>query len=178
MSVELLVKTGRQEVAEIAKTIAKKVEERNALEDTLKILHQQKENIKSAIAEEQASICEVFQATATIAKDAVTGFTSKLDQGISDSLQYVQKLREHALEVGQEEGRLQGAVEANEWLRTFLALIKGDGKVQAIDVRAIAISVLRGMKTWMKRNPDKISNSYSLTPKINAIMEELEQWKT
>ncbi len=177
MSLELLVNTGRQEVSEMEKSIAKKVVERTALEDTLKVLHEQKETIKSAMVEEQTNICEVFQATTATAKEAVTEFTSKLQQGICESLQDVQKLREHALEVGQEEGRLQGAIETNESLRTLLALTKGDGKVQAIDVRAIATSVLRGTKTWMQRNPDMISALHQLTAKIDAIIGELERWK-
>lgn len=177
MSLESLVKTRRQEVSEIEKTIAKKLEERTALEDTLKILHQQRETVKSAIVEEQRNICEVFQATTTTAREAVTEFTSKLQQGIRDSLQDVQKVREHALEVGQEEGRLQGAIETNEWLRTLLALIKGDGKVQPVDVRAIAITLLRGMKSWVQQKPGMISAMHQLTAKIDAMIEELERWK-
>jgi transcriptional regulator with XRE-family HTH domain len=177
LGIESLVKDRKHELVKIDQDIAKRLQERSALNHTLELMHQEKETLRIAMAEEQEVIRKEFEATARIAKEAVADFRSQLLQGIGDALQDIQKLRDHALEVGQEAGRLQGAIEVNEWLRTLLALIKGDTKVQAIDVRSIIIAVLRGTRIWIQDNPAKISNSHSVILKINAMTEELEQWK-
>jgi len=86
-------------------------------------------------------------------------------------------IRNQALELGQELGHFEATIEANEWLRSLLILVKGDGDVGATQVRAIGLSVLCGVQRWLSQNQKDIQLPYLLRTQVSAVVGQLEQWK-
>jgi predicted RNase H-like nuclease (RuvC/YqgF family) len=177
LGIESNVDARKRELAKIDQDIARRTRELTDLERTLGQVRQEKDNLETLMSEEQDVIRKEFQATAGVAKEAVSDFQRQLLQGIDRALQEVQKLQVQVFEVGQEAGKLQGTIEANEWLRKLLSLVKGDHNLQAIDVRAVAITTLMGTKLWLQQNADGHTNCYSLSRKIDNILQELQEWK-
>ncbi len=167
----------RHELDRVERAIPKAQREREALDYALEELRQQQAALRKSIAEEASQVRKEMRAIANIAREAAAGVRQDLQNGIVDSLLEVQKLRNQALELGQELGHFEAAIEANEWLRSLLSLVKGDGDIGASQVRAIGLSVLRGVQGWLERNESDVQLSYLLKTRLGAAIEGMVQWK-
>ena len=177
LGLESHLKVKQDELDDIKQAIAKAQRECAALDLALQDLRQQQANLQAAITEEEAHIYQEMKAIAQIPVDAATKLQANLKNDIEKALLEVQRLRTQALEMGQEMGRCDAVIEANAWLQTTVALVKGDGSPKAADVRAITLAVLHGAKTCLQQKQDQTPLPYSLTTQLNAVIKELEEWK-
>lgn len=134
--------------------------------------------LRKSIVEEKSHVRKEIGAIARIARDATAELRQDLQNGVAGSLLEVHKLRDQALELGQELGHFEATIEANEWLRSLLILVKGDGNIGASQVRAIGLPVLRAVQRWLEQNEKDVHLPYLLRTRVGAAIEELEQWKT
>jgi chromosome segregation ATPase len=178
LGLESLVEARRHDIAQIEQAIAERQQERAALDSALKQLSQRQATRQAAIADEEAHVRKEMHAIAKIARDAVVKLGQDLGTGVDAALLEAQRLRDQAFALGQEVGRADAIVEANQWLRTMVALVKGDSGITAGDVRVVTLAVLRGLKSWTQQNQSQVSRPYSLTTQLDSTIEELERWKT
>jgi len=174
LSLESLVKARRKERDSIKKDIAKASEKQAALGSALQYLNQQKASLEATIAEEQGHVIKVTHAMNQSVQDAAAKLKQDLQEGTSEALLEVQNIKNQALEVGQELGRFTGIVEANAWLRTLAALVKGDSTASPAEVRTVVLAVVLGLRSYMQHQG---TPSYPLTTYLNNVIQELEQWK-
>jgi len=167
----------REELKNVEQDTVKAQEERKALEPLLKHLREQQAALRLSIAEEHTHVRKETQAIARIAKDATAELRQNLETGMAEALLEVRKLRDQALELGQELGQYQVTIEGNEWLRSLLALVKGHGDVGGSQVRAIGLSVLSGVKDWLEKNQKNVQLPYLLRTSLDRAIEEMTQWK-
>ena len=177
VGLEACLKRRQDELNDIEHDIAKARQERKSEDHALKRLRQQQAKLHAAIAQEQAHLHEEMKATAQIAGEATANLRQDLERGIRESLLEVYNLRDQAFQLGQELGRCNAIVEANQWLQTLVSLIKGDGELSAENARTVSLKVLRGLKDWMQRNQNQVSQSCWLTTQLGSLIEELEGWK-
>ena len=177
LGLESCLKKKQDELNDIEHAIAKARQERKSEDHALKQLRQQQAKLHAAIAQEHAHLHEEMKATAQIASEATANLRQNLEKSMRESLLEVHNLRNQAFELGQELGRSNAIVEANQWLQSMVSLIKGDGNINAENVRMIALAVLRGLKDWMQRNQNQVSRPYWLTTQLSSLIEELERWK-
>jgi predicted RNase H-like nuclease (RuvC/YqgF family) len=175
---ETLVESKRAEVSRIEKDTVKAQREQAALESVIKRLQREEAKLHAAITEEQKFVRKETQAVATIVRDAATELKHELKNSVAESLAEVRDFGNQALELGKELGRLEATIEANQWLQTLVALVKGDGSTTAKEVRAVGIPVLRGMRGWMEQNRSQVSLPSGLTMRLSSTIEDLERWKT
>jgi predicted nucleic acid-binding Zn-ribbon protein/predicted DNA-binding protein YlxM (UPF0122 family) len=177
LGLESRLEPKREELNNVEQAIVKARQEREALDSALQQLRQQQATLRKSIAEEQAHVRKEMQAIAKIARDASAELRQDMRKGIAEAVLEVQRVRDQALEVGQELGHFEATIEANEWLRSLLPLVKGDGSVDASQVRAIGLSVLRGVQRWLEQSQNEMQLPYLLTIQVSAAAEGLEQWK-
>jgi len=168
----------RKELDKVEQAIVKAQREREALDSALQELRQQREGLRKSIAEEKSHVRKEIGAIAKIVRDASGELRQDMRNGVAEALLEVHKLRGQALELGQELGHFEATIEANEWLRSLLILVKGDGGIGASQVRAIGLPVLRGVQRWLEQNQKDIPLLYLLRTQIDAAIQGLEQWKT
>ena len=177
LGLESHLKVKQGELDDIKQAIAEAQRERVALDSALQQLRQQQAGLHAAIGEEEAHIHQAMQTIAQIAVDAAIKLQEDLKNGVDESLLQVQRLTTQALELGQEVGRCDAVIEANAWLQTTVALVKGDGSPKAADVRVVALAVLYGAKKCLQQNQDQTSLQYSLATRLDAVIKELQEWQ-
>ena len=177
LGLEALAAVKRHELAEAEQAIAKGQQERQALDSALQQLRQQQAVLRTSIVQEQEHVRKEIQTIAKIARDATAELRQDMSNGVAEALLEVQRLRNQAFELGQELGRFEATIEANEWLGTVATLVKGDGSISAGDVRVVGLAVLRGVEGWIQQNKERISLPFGLATRIGSIIEELERWK-
>ncbi len=177
VGLESLVEKRQQELASIEQAIAGVDKERAALGSAIQGLAQQRASLKAAISEEQGHLRKEMRAVASIAQKAQAKLRQDLHHSVQETVLEVEKLRNEALELGQELGHCKAIVEANEWISTLAALIKGDGDIGTGQVRAASLSVLRAIDRWLRQDQSRSSQHYTLKTCIGSAIRELEQWK-
>jgi len=176
LGLESLVKLRRRELKENGEAIAKAQHERAALDSALQELRQQQARLQATMAAEEATIRKRMQGVTQIAVDTMTKLRQDLGDVTGQTLAEIRKLTSQALKLGQEFGRYDAMVEANQWLQTLLALTKGDGSAPAMEVRTVGLVVLRGVKGWLHQNESQASLPAALMLGLNSAIEELERW--
>jgi len=177
LGLESLLEMKQKELDKFERAILKAQREREALDSALQQLRQQQATLRRSISEEQADVRKEMRAIAKIARDTTAKLKQDMIKGVADAVLEVQNLRDQALELGHELGHFEATIQANEWLRSLLALVKGDGSIDACQVRAIGLSLLRGIQGWLAQNQEDIQTPYWLKTKLSAAVEDLEQWK-
>ena len=179
MSLDSAMQSKQAELGEIEAAIAKAGQVRKSEERALKRVQQQQEDLRAAIAKDESLLHVEIKATARIAQQATSELRQELQKTIQHSILEVLNLKDEAFELGQELGRFQSTVDANNWLTSLLSLVKGDGSsMSAGEVRVLSLTVLRGAKGWIQQKQGEISAPSSLTKQLGAAIEEFEQWKT
>jgi hypothetical protein len=157
----------------------KKKEEEAGLNSSVQRLRRQQAKLRAALEAEQAHFRQEMQGATSVAREFVANLRKDLTHGINEALLEVKNLRSQTFELGRELGCFQSTVEANEWLRSLVGLVKGDGSsMSAGQVRAVSLTVLRGAKGWIEQKQGEISAPSELTKQLGAAIVEFEQWKT
>lgn len=177
MGLEPCLKRKHKELKDIEHQILKASQQYKSEDRALKRLRQQHANLRAAIAQEQYHLGEEMRAYANIATEATAKLRRDLQKSIGESLLEIDCLRDQAFELGQEVGRCNAIVEANQWLQTMVTLVKGDGDISSQNVRAVVLAVLRGFKSWTQQDQGQFSQSDWLTTQVGSLIEELERWR-
>ncbi len=177
LSLEILVRKEQQELGKTKQSQDKAQEELAALKAAIQELRQEQASLHAVIKEERENISKEAQAIIRLARDTVTKLKQNLEDGVEEAVTEVQRLKDQALEVGSELGRCQALVEANEWLRQLLALVRCDGDVTGNQVRVVGLALLRGISAWLNQQPDEIRALSQLKVRITDTIEELERWR-
>ena len=166
-----------EELDKIEQSIETAKQEHESVNTSLKKLRQQQEDLRQKISIEEDCIREELQDIVEICTEAATKLKQDLGRSIVQTLMEVQKLRDESVELGRQLGQCEELIEANEWLRNLLVLVKNDGTTSASYVRMISLLVLRGVNSWIAQNQADTQLPYHLTPYLRASIEEFEKWK-
>jgi len=177
LSLKILFRKEQQELGKTKQSQDKAQEELAALKAAIQELRQEQASLHAVIKEERENMSKEAQAIIRLARDTVTKLKQNLEDGVEEAVTEVQRLKDQALEVGSELGRCQALVEANEWLRQLLALVRCDGDVTGNQVRVVGLALLRGISAWLNQQPDEIRALSQLKVRITDTIEELERWR-
>jgi len=177
LGLEALVEMKQAQLNQILLGIKEDQRKLQALEAATKGLKKERAAIHKLITEERKGIRKKIRAIAKTVEEAAAGLKQDLGVSLGEALAEVQQLRNQAVEMGREVGHLETAVQANRWLQALVALTKGGDGVSAGDARAIGLSLLRGLQTWLAQRPDQFSSQPSLQMQVSSTIEDLERWK-
>jgi len=177
LSLKILFRQEQQELGKTKQSQDKAQEELAALKAAIQELRQEQASLHAVIKEERENISKEAQALIMLARNTATRLSQQLGDSVEEAIREVQRLKDQALEVGSELGRCQATVEANEWLRQLLALVRCDGDVTGVQVRVVGLALLRGISAWLNQQPDEIRALSQLKVRVASTIEELERWK-
>jgi alanyl-tRNA synthetase len=177
LGLETLIKRRKSELVEQEQAIAAAKKESLSLKTVINNLQREKASLEASIKETREKVAVEMTRITTAARDMVNTLAQELRRGHDKALAEVQRLRDEAVEVGKEIGQYKETLQANEWLRELLALVRGEETIEGKRVRAITLLVLRGTNVWLRNNGiDNLAVS-TIELTTESLIKELEQWK-
>ncbi len=174
LSLDALIQSRRAELQKHQQAVGSAKEERENIKATTVDLKQQKAALEGGIKATREKVSEEIATIVPLAKTMLGRFAAELQNGNTEMLDVVRRLKDQALEVGMEMGRYEDIVQTNQWLVDLLSVAQGKDGLEAKQVRAILLLILRGVQPWIKRNQAKAGFS-TLPRTITALIRELEQ---
>ncbi len=177
IGLEALIQSQQAELEKRERAVAAAKKESESLKVVIDGLKQEKASLEAGLKNTRERLVKGIESIIPAVTNVVNRLTEELRHGNDESLVEVRRLRDEALAVGKEMGRYQEMIQANQWLSELLALVRGEDGIEGKRVRAIAVSVLRGIAAWLKRNePNKLAVS-TLSYTLENLIKEVEQWK-
>ncbi len=177
LALEALIQSRQQELDKTEQAITSTKKEMEATKVATGSLKQEKTNLEASIKETRERVGREIAKIIPVAQDAIDRLGKELQRGNEEALAEVRRLRDEAVEVGREVGRYEGILQVNEWLNELLSLARGEENVEGKRVRTIALSVVRGIAVWLKRQDIYSLSFTSLSLTIERLISELEQWE-
>jgi predicted RNase H-like nuclease (RuvC/YqgF family) len=178
LGLDTVTREKKQELRKIESAISKGKGEVSGIKASVEELRQERAALKEALSEERKHITGELRSIRTIAKKTINGLKKDLSSGISESIIEVNRLREQALELGNELGKYNEIIESNKWLKGLLAIINGDKKeVEAEQVRVVLMKIARGVLPWLNDHTEDVIVLWYIRAAINDLIRGLEQWK-
>jgi len=175
LALETLIQNRQQEIDNMEQVIARSKKEIEAARAVIDSLKQEKTNLKATIKETREKVSREIMKIIPLAHDTISKLEEELRRGNDEALVEIQRLVNKTIEVGKDIGRYEGMLKSCEWLDELLALVRGEENLAGERVRIIALLVVRGLHTWVKRQQ---SLSLTLLPvTVENLINELERWK-
>jgi predicted nucleic acid-binding Zn-ribbon protein len=177
LSLEALIQNRQQGLDRTEQAITNTRKEMETVKAVVSSLKQEKINLEATIKETRERVSREIAKIVPVAQDTIDRLKKELQRGNEEALVKVRRLKDEAVEVGREVGRYEGILQVNEWLNELLALVRGEENVEGQRVRTIALSVVRGIAIWLKRQDTYSLPLTSLSLTTDRLISELEQWK-
>jgi len=177
LGLESLIQSRQQELDKMEKAITDAKKELDTAKAVTGSLKQEKINLESSIKETRERVGREIAKLVPVVQDTIDRLGEELRHGNEEALVEVRRLRDEALEVGREVGRYEGILQVNAWLNELIALVRGEENVEGKRVRTIALSVVRGIAIWLKRQDTYSLPFTSLSSTTERLISQLEQWK-
>lgn len=174
---ETLGQSWQKELEEQERAVAAARQEHENLKAATDSLKEEKASLEASIKNTREKVGGELAKIVPAARDAINGLVGELRRGHDEALAEVRRLRDEALEVGKEVTRCEEMLKTNQWLSDLLAMVRGEEGIEAKQVRAITLLVLRGAAVWIKHNKANNLGSYSLSHASENLIKELEQWE-
>ncbi|MDO8751587.1 MAG: hypothetical protein Q7K03_10680 [Dehalococcoidia bacterium] len=178
LGLEALAAQRKGELEDQATALAKVKKDRSASANALERLRHDEAALRSTLASEEQELVSALKAMAKSAQDAGLSLKKELRSATAQALAEVHEISEQALDVGRKMGRLESTVEANEWLRTLVALVAAEAGVSAASTRVVSLMVLRALSAWMDRDGGKTMSSTYLKGRVDGVISDLERWQS
>jgi predicted nucleic acid-binding Zn-ribbon protein len=176
LGLEELIKAKEDELLKLKKAISEARKEKVAIKAANDKLVEEQSGLKATAKELKKRIADDLEAIDAGAKEIIAHLKETLEEGMAEGLEQVGALKDKALELGTEMGKLENLIESTEWLSVLDALVKGKDSASPDQLRAIALTVTRAISAWLeakyKDDPHVSLVRYSIS---NAAWE-LEQW--
>jgi chromosome segregation ATPase len=177
LGLESSLESKREDLDEIECAIETARQEREALEHALQQLGDQQTALRKSISEEEKHIREEMEAITGIATGAVEKLVQDLGASVADAQLEMEKLRDASIELGQEMGKTEATIQANEWIRDLFALVNRDGTADASRIRVVTLSLMRSVNSWLDENQKDIEVPFWFRTQVNSMIRELVQWQ-
>ncbi|NQT47986.1 MAG: hypothetical protein HQ578_03320 [Chloroflexi bacterium] len=177
LGLEETVKGKLQKLQQTRKVADEAEHKLTTLRSEIQELGHERTDLQTALEQERRHIIEDLRAIAATAQNTIAEIRQGLSEGVEDSLNEVARLKDLAVELGQEMGQYETTLEANKWLRGLLSLAKGDTSADARQVRESSIPVLRGLSMYLDANTIAGGYSYLAKTSIDNALAELERWR-
>jgi predicted nucleic acid-binding Zn-ribbon protein len=175
LTLETLIHSRQQELEKMEQALVTTKSEAETTRVVVDDLKQEKINLEASIKETREKVSREIVKIIPLAQDTIGKLGEELQHGNDEALAEIRRLRDEAVDVGKEVGRCEGILQSSEWLNELLALVRGEEDIEAKRVRIIALSVVRALHVWLKRQH---SLSLTLLPvTVENLISELEKWK-
>jgi len=176
MGLENIIKAREDALSKVNKAISDARKEKAAIKAANNKLSEEQSGLEAVVEELRTHITGDLETIDAGAKETLAHLKETLAVGMLESLEQVGALKDKALELGMEMGKIENLIESTEWLTILDALVKGKDSASPSQLRAIALSITRAISAWLeakfKDDPDASLVRLSMS---NANLE-LEHW--
>jgi predicted nucleic acid-binding Zn-ribbon protein len=177
LGLEALVQSRQEELDKINEAITGAKNEADTATAVIGGLEQEKTKLEAGIKETREKVSREMAKISPLARAEIGKLVEELRRGHNEAVAEVHRLRDEALAVGKEVGRYQEMLQTNQWLSDLLTLVRGEEDIEGRKVRAIVLSVVRGMAIWLERHDSQSLALSSLSCATDSLIRKLEQWK-
>jgi predicted nucleic acid-binding Zn-ribbon protein len=176
LDLEEAIKDKQGELLKVKKAISDARKEKAAIKAANDKLLEEQSRLEAVAEELSQHITGDLEAIDAGAKETMAHLKETLAAGMLEGLEQVGALKDKALELGTEMGKLENLIESTEWLAVLDALVKGKDSASPSQLRVIALSVTRAISAWLEaKYKDDPHTSLVRTLMSNAVLE-LEHW--
>jgi chromosome segregation ATPase len=174
LTLETLIQSRQQELDKTEQALVTTKGEAETTRVVVDGLTQEKTNLEASIKETREKVSREIAKIIPLAQDTIGKLGEELQHGNDEALAEIRRLRDEAVDLGKEVGRCEGILQSSQWLNELLVLVRGEEEIEGKRVRIIALSVVRALHIWLKRQH---SLSYTLLPvTVENLISELERW--
>lgn len=177
LSLEILIHDRQLELEKKEKAIALVKQDSESLKAVVSSLKQEKTNLEVSIKNTREKVSREIAMITPMATDTINRLAEVLQLGYDKTLGDFHRLGDEALEVGIKIGQFEEMLQANQWLRELLILVRGEGRIEGKRVRVIVLKILRSVGLWLKDNKANEWEYLALSLAIDNLIKELEKWK-
>jgi len=178
LSLESFAGEKRSQLTKVENEIAKEEAEKEGLVASTNQLKSERLELETQLAQSRKHLAQDISALSDTSKKAVQEIRDGLKSGVENSLSEVHRIKEEALKVGKEVGRLESSIESFSWIKPLLSMIRGENGLDDYQVRVISMTVLRSMSSWLNENHGQDLHSSLLRTCIENTISELDRWKS
>ena len=132
--------------------------------------------MEAAVEELKKHITSNLQVLDAGAQEAMAHLKETLAAGMQESLEQVASLKDKALELGMEMGKIENLLESTEWLAVLDALVKGKDAGSPSQVRVIALTVTKAISAWLNTKYKDDPSASMVKSSMSNTAWQLEHW--
>lgn len=177
MGIESACQKKTTELASAEHLISERTAEALALTTSNNQLLAQRNMLLKDIAAAGEKILKTIDTINQSAQVAGEKLCLKLQSGIGEALQEVDRMIAGAQKAGQQIGEYETMVSANEWLHDLLSLARNEDLPDGKRIRVIGLTLLRPIANWLGSHDTFNTQNYFLKTTIENAVKEMEQWQ-
>jgi len=176
MGVETAIKAKEDELLKVKKAVSDARKEKAAIKAANDKLLEEQSGLEAAVEELKKHITGDLEAIDAGAKETMAHLKETLAAGMLEGLEQVGALKDKALELGTEIGKIENLIESTEWLAVLDALVKGKDSANPSQLRAIALTVTRAISAWLEAKYKDDPHASLVKSSMSNAAWELEHW--
>lgn len=177
LGLEATIKAKQGELLKVKSTISEAKKEKAAIKASNDILLEEQSGLKAGVEEAKKHITDDLDTIHIGAQEAMANLKEALLAGMQESLQQVASLKDKALELGTELGKLEGLIDSSKWLKALDALIKGEDSASSpSQIRVIAVTVTRALSNWLSSRYKDDPHASAVQLSMSQAASRLEDW--
>jgi len=176
LGLEEVIEAKEGELLKVKKAVSDARKEKVAIKAANDKLLEEQSGLKVVAEELKRHITDDLEAINAGAKETLANLKETLAAGMLEGLEQIGALKDKALELGTEMGKIENLIESNEWLVVLDALVKGKDSASASQLRAIALSVTRAISAWLEAKYKDDPHASLVRSSMSNAAWELEQW--
>jgi len=176
LGLEATIKAKQGELLKVKNATSEAKKEKAAVKASNDKLLEEQSGLKAAVEEAKKHITDDLETLHAGAQEAMAHLKEALAAGMQESLEQVASLKDKALELGTEMGKLESLIDSTEWLKTLDALIKGEDSASPSQVRVIALTVTRAVSAWLSSKYKGDPHASVVQLSMSQAASRLEDW--
>jgi predicted transcriptional regulator len=176
LGLEEVIEAKQGELLKVKKAVSDARKENAAIKAANDKLLEEQSGLKVVAEELKKHITDDLEAVDAGAKETVAHLKETLAAGMLEGLEQVGALKDRALELGTEMGKLENLIESTEWLSVLDALVKGKDSASPTQLRVIALNVTKAISVWLETKYKNDPNASVVRNLMSNAVLELEHW--
>lgn len=170
------IKTKRNELTNIRRTIKREDTKFQRFSTTNKRLEKEQVENKAFLEEQQRYHNEQIALANSVFNQEIKHFHTRLSEAVSSSIERINELKNLAYKVGKEEADFKKAMEVNAFASDLMSIALGNFNGPTSSIKQTILVFLHGSYTWLSENQKAFDVNIFLLNHMNQTIEYLQLW--
>lgn len=170
------IKAKQAELMKTENALIESKKEQAAIKAANNQLMVEQSGLEAAAEEIKKHIIDNLGSIDTSTQEAMATLKDGLAVGMQASFEQVGSLKDKALELGEEMGKIANLISSTEWLSTLDALVKGKDTATPSQIRVISLIVMKAISAWFDSKYKDDVKITMVKTSVGQATWELEHW--